>query len=198
MFLNFREGTLYTKWVVCSGDYVFLRLSLSLFLFLFLFLYLSLSLSLSLSVVLAVLRLSLSVVLAVLRMVKVSKREPKGSQSEPRSLQKHHLRNRSEKVMKKASASHRFGKPFLIKNARIPIQASIKNTIATQHWILYQLGGSKVDDKTHKEWMPKLVLENIRKIIIIHFFLMDKIMQIYYTVIKNQGFARCVFEPENK
>ena len=126
MFLNFREGTLYTKWVVCSGDYAFLRLSLSLFLFF----YLSLSLSLCRS----------SRPSDGQGEQKGAKREPKGSQSEPRNLQKYHLRNRSENVMKKGSASHRFGKPFLIKNYRIPIQASIKNTIATQHWILYQLG----------------------------------------------------------
>ena len=46
--------------------------------------------------------------------------------------------------------------------------------------------------------MQNLVAENNRKIMNNHVFLVCENMQIYYTVVKNQGFARCVFERENQ
>ena len=46
-----------------------------------------------------------------------TKREPKGSQSEPRKLRKHHLRNRVEKVMKRGVTSSTFWDSFLARKS---------------------------------------------------------------------------------
>ena len=62
-----------------------------------------------------------------------SQREPKGSQSEPLNPQKHHLRNRVEKVGKKGGTVPGFWEPVFVKIYKIPIPQIIKETITKTH-----------------------------------------------------------------
>ena len=110
---------------------------------------------------------------------------PKGSQSEPRSFQKHHLRNRVEKVRKKEDSGYCSPEPFLIKIDTSTIQKNIQNTII-KNMEINAKGMHKWSQNRCQKSMPKLVSKNIRKIMKCNVSLKGKIIEIHR---KNNGFG---------
>ena len=103
---------------------------------------------------------------------KGKKGNQKGGKSEPRDIQKHHLRNRVEQMMKTERPNIYLWDPFLITIDRNPI-LKIKKNDHPKTWNLMPKefqNGANIDAKTHKDSMQKLVTENIIKIINIMFF----------------------------
>ena len=84
--------------------------------------------------------------------------EPKGSQSEPRNVQKPHLRNRVEKVTKRCGTGADFWKTCCVKINKELYQESIKKR-SPKNIDLMPKGcqnGAKFYLETYQKPMPKL------------------------------------------
>jgi hypothetical protein len=108
------------------------------------------------------------------------KLEQKGSQNEPRDLQKqsmhfpkHPLRNKVGKVSKQGWRVHHLLDPFYSKICENTIGNSFKiqSRKNIQNEATWLLNGTKVNVKTHQKSMPKLVLKDFMEIMKFHVFL---------------------------